>query len=39
VRFNSQKISIFKKGRKMVKKFNFKKNDIFIKELNILFQK
>ena len=37
--FNSQKIFIFKKGRKMVKKFNFKKNDIFIKELQYFISK
>jgi predicted dehydrogenase len=37
--FNSQKISICKNGRKMVKKFNFKKNDIFIKELKYFISK
>jgi len=36
---NSQKISIFKKDNKIIKKFKFKKNDIFMKELNFFISK
>jgi len=37
--FNSQKIYIFKKGKKIIKKFYFKRNDIFIKELKYFIYK
>jgi predicted dehydrogenase len=37
--FNSQKIFIFKNKKKVVKKFNFKKNDIFIKEIKYFISK
>ena len=36
--FNSQKIIIFK-NKKLIKKFNFKKNDIFIKEIKYFVSK
>ena len=37
--FNSQKIIIFKNKKKLIKKFNFKKNDIFIKEIKYFVSK
>ena len=37
--FNSLKIFIFKNKKKVVKKFNFKKNDIFIKEIKYFISK
>lgn len=37
--FNSQKIYIFKKGKKIIKHFHFKRNDIFIKELKYFISK
>lgn len=37
--FNSQRIFIFKKGKKIIKKFNFKKNDIYVKELKYFISK
>ena len=36
---NKQKIEIFKNEKKIIKNFNFKKNDIFIKELNFFLKK
>jgi predicted dehydrogenase len=36
---NTQKITIFKKNNKIIKKFKFKKNDIFMKELNFFISK
>ena len=36
---NTQKIIIFKKNSKIIKKFKFKKNDIFMKELNFFISK
>ena len=37
--FNSQKIFIYKKNKTITKKFNFKKNDIFIDELKYFISK
>lgn len=37
--FNSQKIYIYKNGKKIVKKFKFERNDIFIKELKFFISK
>ena len=37
--FNSQKIHIFKNGKKKILQFNFKKNDIFIKEIKYFISK
>ena len=36
---NSQKITIFKNNKKIIRKFHFKKNDIFIKELKFFLSK
>jgi hypothetical protein len=36
---NSQKVLIFKNNKTIVKKFIFKKNDIFIKELKFFLSK
>jgi hypothetical protein len=36
---NSQKVLIFKNSKKIVKKFKFKKNDIFIKEIKFFLTK
>ena len=36
---NSQKVLIFKNSKKIVKKFKFKKNDIFIKEIKFFLKK
>ena len=37
--FNTQKIHIFKNGKKRILKFNFKKNDIFIEEIKYFISK
>jgi|688.fasta_scaffold232458_2 predicted dehydrogenase len=37
--FNTQRIIIIKEGKRIIKKFNFKKNDIFIKELKYFITK
>jgi predicted dehydrogenase len=37
--FNSQKINIFTNGKRKIFKFNFKKNDIFIKEVKFFISK
>jgi len=37
--FNSQKIYIYKKENRIIKKFKFNKNDIFIKELKFFISK
>ena len=37
--FNAQKIHIIKNGKEKVLKFNFKKNDIFIKEIKFFISK
>ena len=36
---NSQKITIFKNNKKIIRKFHFQKNDIFIKELKFFLSK
>jgi hypothetical protein len=36
---NNQKVLIFKNSKKIVKKFKFKKNDIFIKEIKFFLKK
>ena len=37
--FNSQKLTIFKNGKKITRKFKFLKNDIFLKEIKFFFSK
>ena len=37
--FNTQKLSIYKNKRKIIKKFKFSKNDIFLKEIKFFFSK
>jgi hypothetical protein len=37
--FNTQKIHIIKNGKEKILKFNFKKNDIFIKEIKFFISK
>ena len=37
--FNTQRIQIFKNGKKKVIKFNFKRNDIFIKQIKFFISK
>ncbi len=37
--FNTQKLTIYKSKRKIIKKFKFSKNDIFLKEIKFFFSK
>ena len=37
--FNSQKLIFYKNGKKIIKRFKFSKNDIFLKEIKFFFSK